>query len=77
MWKPVDITGRSLAALGVATAAAVVTVLGTSVPASAAEGTIVGAHAEGAIAGSYIVVLNNSAPRQNSCFIRGLRFFHS
>src|SRR5438067_13642940 len=60
MWNPAGNKGKSLAALGVATAVAALTVLGTSVPASAREGAIVGAAGDGAIPGSYIVVLKHS-----------------
>ncbi|GLY64517.1 serine protease [Amycolatopsis taiwanensis] len=52
---------RSLVTLGAATALATLTVFGTGASASAQEGTIVGAGAEGAIPDSYIVVLKQGS----------------
>jgi len=52
---------KTLAALGVAAAAAALVVLGTSAPAAAQEGAIVNAGAAGAIPDSYIVVLKQSS----------------
>lgn len=51
---------RSLAALSAAAAVATLTAFGAGTPASAQEGTIIGADAEGAIPGSYIVVLKQN-----------------
>ncbi len=51
--------GNSRRLAGIGLAAAVVTVLAGVTPAQAAEGSIVGAGAEGAIADSYIVVLKD------------------
>lgn len=61
MRKSTRTTSRSLTALGVAAGVAALTVFGTGAPASAQEGTILGAGAEGAIPDSYIVVLKPSA----------------
>ncbi len=53
--------GNSRRLAGIGLAAAVVTVLAGVTPAQAAEGSIVGAGAEGAIADSYIVVLKGGS----------------
>lgn len=60
MHQPRRTRRRSLAAFGVGAAVATLTTLGLSAPASAREGSIVGAGAEGAIPNSYIVVLKQS-----------------
>jgi subtilisin family serine protease len=51
-----------LAGLGVAAVVATLATLGSTVPASAQEGTIVGAGSADAIKGSYIVVLKDGTP---------------
>ncbi|WP_024874821.1 S8 family peptidase [Saccharomonospora piscinae] len=53
--------GRSLAGAGLTAGIAMVAALGANLPASAQEGTILGAEAEGAIDNSYIVVLQNGS----------------
>ena len=50
---------RSVAGFGLAAAVAALAALGTTVPASAAEGAIVGANTADAVSGSYIVVLKD------------------